>query len=135
MPQPLSNSRKASETIPRYRLVARQLLPEAEDSNFALSADRVSVGSAPDNDLRIADSSVSRRHALLERTTDGYRLSDRTSTNGTYVNGRRISAAVILREGDEVRFGGRSYQLVRDAHQPVTPPGRRVVKAAVVIAA
>ncbi|HTT77891.1 MAG TPA: FHA domain-containing protein, partial [Candidatus Binataceae bacterium] len=74
---------------------------------MALGGDRITVGSAPDNGLRIAEYTVSRRHALLERTADGYRLSDCGSTNGTFVNGHRITAAVLLREGDEVRFGAR----------------------------
>lgn len=75
-------------------------------------------------------------HALLERTADGYRLSDRGSTNGTFVNGQRISIPVTVRDGDEVRFGGRGYRLVREAHQPIAARERRTgVKAASAIAA
>ncbi|MGA2411534.1 MAG: FHA domain-containing protein, partial [Candidatus Binataceae bacterium] len=102
---------------------------------FALNGDRIAIGSAPGNDLFIADSSVSRQHALLERTTDSYRLSDRGSTNGTYVNGRRITAAVLVGDGDEVRFGARGYRLVRDTHQPVASHRRRGRAAAAIAAA
>jgi uncharacterized protein YkwD len=120
----------------RYRLVALQAPPGATNDDLALSGERITVGSAPDNDLRIPDPSVSRLHAILERTPDGYRLSDRGSTNGTYVNGRRITVAVAVRDGDEVRFGGRGYRLVRLAHRPIAARGRRTgVKAASAIAA
>ena len=111
----------------------REAPPGQESSGFSLNGERVAIGSAPGNDLRIADSSVSRQHALLERTADGYRLSDRGSTNGTYVNGRRITVTVAVRAGDELRFGARGYRLLRDAQPPVAT--RRRSRAAAAIAA
>ena len=50
---------------------------------------------------------VSRRHAVIERTSEGYSLIDLNSTAGTYVNGQLItpSAAVRLLNGDRVSFG------------------------------
>jgi S1-C subfamily serine protease len=52
------------------------------------------------------DTEVSRRHATLEPRPDGTLvLTDLGSTNGTYVDGRRISGPVVLRGGEIVRFG------------------------------
>jgi len=38
---------------------------------------------------------VSRRHARLDRTAEGWRLTDLGSSNGTFVNGRRIAIAMV----------------------------------------
>ncbi len=53
------------------------------------------------------DDSVSRRHAEIRRTRDGYTITDLKSTNGTWVNGRRIPSGetVALADGDRVAVG------------------------------
>ncbi|HEY0935194.1 MAG TPA: FHA domain-containing protein, partial [Trebonia sp.] len=66
---------------------------------------RFSIGRDASCDLAIADVSVSRRHAQLERTAEGWLLSDLESTNGTRVNGWRVRGQVPLRPGDLVSFG------------------------------
>ncbi len=48
---------------------------------------------------------VSRRHATLERTADGWLLTDLESTNGTRVNGWRVRGKVSVTPGDLVSFG------------------------------
>lgn len=58
----------------------------------------------------ITDSSVSRRHAMLIREGDAVRLRDLGSTNGTFVNGARVEAEVVLNAGDMVQFGTRRYR-------------------------
>lgn len=67
-------------------------------------ADVVTVGRSSTCDVRLTDKSISRRHAQLRREGDGWRVVDLLSTNGTYLNGRRISSAVAL-PGDELSFG------------------------------
>lgn len=56
------------------------------------------------------DSSVSRRHVRIEPQAGGAAVSDLGSTNGTFVNGQRISAATI-RPGDVVKVGMTSFRL------------------------
>ena len=51
------------------------------------------------------DLDVSGRHAEIRTTPDGYVVTDIGSTNGTFVNGKKISAPTPLGEGDKVRFG------------------------------
>jgi len=55
-------------------------------------------------DVRLEDSHVSRRHAILALRGDGARVLDDRSYNGTFVNGRRITAE-HLTDGDVLRFG------------------------------
>ncbi len=55
-----------------------------------LSARQLSVGTDPTNDLVLSDPSVSRFHFRVRATSDGYRLLDQRSTNGTFVNGVRV---------------------------------------------
>lgn len=69
---------------------------------------RLSVGRTKENDLMIDDVSVSKYHASLLMNAEGkYFVADTGSTNGTFVNGQRISygKAVRIRENDAVRFG------------------------------
>ncbi len=71
-----------------------------------VSAERFVVGREADCDLVLAEEKVSRHHAALERLPDGsYQVRDLGSTNGTFVDGRRIAEPVVLRGGEELRFG------------------------------
>lgn len=67
--------------------------------------DQFSIGRDASCDLAIADMTVSRLHAQLERTPEGWLLSDLESTNGTRVNGWRVRGKVPVRTGDLVSFG------------------------------
>ncbi len=67
--------------------------------------DQFSIGRDSSCDLAIADMTVSRRHAQLDRTPDGWMLSDLESTNGTRVNGWRVRGQVPVKVGDLVSFG------------------------------
>jgi hypothetical protein len=63
------------------------------------------IGRTQDCDLRIADLSVSRRHAQLDRGEHGWLLSDLGSHNGTRVNGWLVREPVPVRPGDVLQFG------------------------------
>jgi pSer/pThr/pTyr-binding forkhead associated (FHA) protein len=69
----------------------------------------VSAGRHPDSEIFLDDVTVSRRHAVFRRTSDGYLVADVGSLNGTYVNRDRIDE-VLLSSGDEVQIG--KYRLV-----------------------
>jgi DNA-binding NtrC family response regulator len=57
--------------------------------------ERMAIGKAPDNDLVLADDTVSRRHCELTRAPDGVHVKDLGSTNGTRVNGARVQEATV----------------------------------------
>jgi len=69
---------------------------------------RLNVGRASDNELTLNDTSVSKIHAALLMTAEGTLLvADTGSTNGTYLNGRRIAygESRLIEDGDVVGFG------------------------------
>jgi transcriptional regulator with GAF, ATPase, and Fis domain len=57
--------------------------------------ERLRIGKAPDNDLVLADDTVSRHHCELTRAPDGVHVRDLGSTNGTKVQGARVSEAIV----------------------------------------
>lgn len=65
----------------------------------------VTVGRVQDNDLTLAKGNVSKRHCRIELTDGRFIVTDEDSTNGTYVNRRRITAPTIVREGDRIYVG------------------------------
>jgi hypothetical protein len=88
---------------------------------YPLDGDELSIGSAPDNDLVIAETTVSRHHARLYRRLGKFRIADLESTNGTFVSGRRVRASAPIRPGDEVRFGAARFAFVVGARYAVAP--------------
>jgi hypothetical protein len=70
-----------------------------------LSKIEISIGRDQSNDIVISDADVSRRHARLVQQGDKYLLEDLGSTNGTFINGSRLTAAQYLQPGDLVKFG------------------------------
>ncbi len=73
-------------------------------SVFALASTGTSLGRHPESDVFLDDITVSRRHAVIERDDDEWRVRDAGSLNGTYVNGERIETAPLA-EGDEIQVG------------------------------
>lgn len=71
---------------------------------FVLDSETFTLGSDDNNDLVIKDKTVSRRHCEIQLTSDGYAIRDLGSTNGTYVQGVRISSA-FLDTGSEFQLG------------------------------
>lgn len=69
---------------------------------FELDKDSYTIGREAGNDIVIEDPQVSRRHAQLTRQGSSYLLEDIGSTNGSYVNGKRITAPVLLADADLV---------------------------------
>ena len=69
---------------------------------FELDADSYAIGREAGNEIVIEDPQVSRRHAQLTRQGESYVIEDIGSTNGTYVNGKRVTAPVLLSDGDMV---------------------------------
>ncbi len=64
------------------------------------------IGRSKDNDFVISDQWISRNHAMLQSTASNeFYLIDLGSRNGTFVNGRRVSIPVILRDSDRIVFG------------------------------
>lgn len=88
------------------------LLRKVADGRTVPLAGEVLVGRKPPATLLLTEGQPSRRHAMVVAGADGVTVEDLGSTNGTYVNGRRISGKVRLADGDRVRFDTEEYQFV-----------------------
>lgn len=65
----------------------------------------VSIGRLDDNELCLPKNNVSKHHARLLYKDQRYVIVDQQSTNGTYVNGRRITGPAVVRRGDKIYIG------------------------------
>jgi adenylate cyclase len=81
-----------------------EYLADDERKVFYLAKDAVIIGKLPENDIELKDNTASRQHCRLQRSGKGYKLSDMNSTNGCYVNGRRVQSKA-LEVGDKITIG------------------------------
>jgi len=91
-----------------------------EGKVIELMEERITVGRAADNTIRLEDGTVSHHHAVLLLEGSEYKLRDLNSTNGTRVNGMRIVEAK-LRSGDQVRFGSVELRFESDVNPVIQP--------------
>jgi adenylate cyclase len=88
-----------------------KLISFAGDQDFDLSPDHIYVvGRAVTSDIPIFDPTISRRHAELKASKTGVFLKDLGSSNGTFINGERVTEGT-LEPGDSVTFGKVVFQL------------------------
>jgi len=84
-----------------YRL---NYLINDEQKFFSLKKDEITIGKLLGNDLYLDDNSISRKHCKLVKYGNTYKIEDLNSTNGTYVNGKRINKKE-LEIGDNITVG------------------------------
>ncbi len=106
--------------------------------SFRLGRTRLVVGRAPTADVVVADPHLSRRHVELWLDPEGPSVLDLGSTNGTWLNDRRITGTERLADGDVLRIGrtelrvydpgvartdpvGLTFGLARRDHRPTLP--------------
>jgi hypothetical protein len=95
----------------------RLMLPSGTKTAFTIGRDAAC-------DLVLSDMTVSRSHAGLRREAGGWLLTDAGSTNGTRLNGWRVTEPVPLHAGDEVMFGALIMVVAehaRSASAAITP--------------
>ncbi|OGO14464.1 MAG: hypothetical protein A2Y93_14380 [Chloroflexi bacterium RBG_13_68_17] len=83
------------------------------------------IGRGTECDLTVADRQVSRRHARVRKTPEGFVLEDLGSKNGTHLNGTRLERPTMLQDGDVVQIA-LAVQLAfigTEATMPLTLPG------------
>lgn len=71
----------------------------------------LTIGRSTDNQLVIDDATVSSRHAVIEKTDEGYQIRDLDSTNGVFVNGKRVPSQRI-KAGDTIVVGTHDLHFV-----------------------
>lgn len=96
--------------LPALERVKRWMTPEPALPVVRLAGD-VMLGRNPGCDVHLDDDSVSRMHARLRMCDGVWMLSDLGSTNGTWVNGRRVTTRTPVRRGDVVQMGETQIRL------------------------
>jgi hypothetical protein len=84
--------------------VLREIRPDGSSRTVVVDGRPLTIGRAPDNGLVLADTRASRHHARLYGRRGALLLTDLGSTNGSWVNDRRIDE-MALGEGDQIRIG------------------------------
>ncbi|MBI9048221.1 MAG: FHA domain-containing protein [Anaerolineaceae bacterium] len=87
----------------KYRLVMRS--GPSIGQIYPLDKPEMILGRDLGNDIVISDSEVSRRHSRLFMQGANYVIEDLGSTNGTFVNGQRLTGSYVLRPGEIITFG------------------------------
>lgn len=103
---------------------------------FPLVRNTIILGRGDDADVKVVDRAVSTHHARIISGGVGYELEDLSSTNGTYVAGRRIDRC-RLKNGDRIRLGGVEFAFLLDKESDATvalvpaaaPPVRALIAA------
>jgi DNA-binding NtrC family response regulator len=80
------------------------------------------VGRNPDNRLTVLDHKISSRHFRIDAALEACFIEDVGSTNGTYVNGKRIGERVALHSEDVIRAGHTVFVFHRDGEEMLIPP-------------
>ncbi len=81
-----------------------RFIHDAGGESFELE-EHSAIGRSPDSVVPVADPRASRRHAVIRRQDDGFWFFDLGSSNGSYLNGRRVTTAQLLKNGDMVMIG------------------------------
>ncbi|MBE2250901.1 MAG: FHA domain-containing protein, partial [Myxococcus sp.] len=110
--QPAATRPRRTGTAPAARASAKLVCcaGPASGQEFPLSGDEVTIGRAADATVSVPDTSVSRKHALVRKTDEGWAVSDLGSGNGTIVNGEQVSEERPLESGDVITLGDSEFQ-------------------------
>lgn len=95
----------------------------------AVLSGRTVVGRVSDRDLAVFHESVSREHAVIEKTEDGWQVRDVGSKNGTVVEGKRVEGRAMLSSGARVQFGRVAFFFVDTPGAPPAAVLRSMVTA------
>ena len=92
-----------------------ELLEDAGDAGLELDlpVTGLTIGRSSGSGLQIKDDYTSGSHAKIVRWRDQWMVQDLDSTNGTFVDGRRVTESTPLRIGSAIRIGTTTFELRR----------------------
>lgn len=93
---------------------------------YALEGEQITIGRESSNEISVNDAEVSRRHARLTFQGGKFVLEDLGSTNGTFVNGQRLTGPRVLKSGEVISLG---EQIVFVYEAVESDPGATVVSS------
>jgi pSer/pThr/pTyr-binding forkhead associated (FHA) protein len=101
----LSSEEKAVVSgLPKDQGILIALSGPSVSSRFLLDSESVKIGRDLNNEICFDDITVSRSHALIEKSEAGYTIKDLGSLNGTYLNAVAIKNSSLV-AGDEIQIG------------------------------
>jgi hypothetical protein len=105
--------------------------------SYLLEKDEIVIGRDIHSDIAIIDQQLSRRHARFARQGDAYLVEDLASTNGTYVNGEKLTAPHTLQHGELVQLGGNvelAYEVFAGAAEATAQFSKEILSTSVKLA-
>jgi pSer/pThr/pTyr-binding forkhead associated (FHA) protein len=109
-----------------------RLVSLVDGKEYAVPEKGLVIGRDAGCDVVVPRNEVSRRHAELAATEDGYVVRD-TSSNGVYVNGERIQGSHRLVRADVIRVGGEEFRFYADVLNPTPASATETTKEGVVL--
>jgi uncharacterized RDD family membrane protein YckC len=107
-----------------------QTVPDADDPrSFELEGVETSIGRSDRCTIQVDDKAISRTHAVVRKTDEGYLVVDKGSANGTFVNGNKVEEH-LLADGDTLLVGSTIFRFV----DPPDPEATVLLKAADMVA-
>jgi phosphoserine phosphatase RsbU/P len=106
--------------------------PDGGKKRLPLSKERLSIGRSRESDVFLPDQFLSRHHAEIRQGNGGHYIVDLGSKNGTLLNGAKIEAEMLLREGDVITIGDHAliFSAIDDGdEEEIEPAGTRVFSA------
>ena len=96
-----------------------------EGKEFSLRG-TMRIGRSEDSEITLADAQASRHHAAISPEPGGFTIQDLNSSNGTFVNGKRLVEPRFLKDGDRLRVANTvlafRWDSARSIPAPATPP-------------
>ncbi len=108
-------------TAPGEERIHQLLVTEGAEQGrmIELTADSITVGRAPPADVILRDVEISRSHCRVSQDAGALMIADLKSTNGTFVDGRRIGAPVKLTDGCMIRIGRHQLKYERRTRREI----------------
>lgn len=103
-PQPPKPSKPSIQTA--------WLVDQINNRRYDLCEGTTRIGRASENDIMLADPSVSRIHAQIRESHGHFTISDLDSGSGTIINGKRLRAPLVLQSGDEIILGDTQLKFI-----------------------
>ena len=109
--------------MPRPTLILRLQAPNLPAESWEITDATMGIGRLDNADIPIPDKSVSRQHARILPTPNGFEIEDLGSVNGTWLNDRQITDRTPLSNGDHLLIGDVPVSVeLRHAAAPPPPP-------------
>ncbi|MCL6741054.1 TIR domain-containing protein [Sphingomonas sp. RB56-2] len=94
---------------------------EDQETRFVVSTEGLRIGRAAPADVIVSGLGVSRQHCMVEMAADQVRVTDLNSTNGTFIDNKRIERSANLEVGSVLRVGNVSFEHVLRTHEELDP--------------